>query len=443
MSDSFYPVTVVGRRRRLDVSLPGDVPVAELLGELVMMLDEQVDGPPPAWGLVRLGGRVLDGERGLAPQGVGAGGLLFLRDLADPVAPPAVDDYAGAVAAAIEAAPGRWTTVHLQGLLVLAAAIWLVGYGGVALAQVAQDVTDASPLFLLAATTAVVGGAVAGRVARFPLTGMALALAALPLWAAAGAGFARLAGLDVTTTVAVALAAVAAGALGARLATREATVPAAGTLAATVPGVLTLAACIWRGAPLGNGAAVLVPLTLAGLRLLPWAVARLSGLEGERGSGELEVRAVAARRLLGALTAGAAVTLGAGCVVLAVEPGPWAHALAVAAALAALLQARRGRFVVDVVPMVLVGLATLAAFELPLVAAALGQPDQVEGPAALLGTSGALVLLGLLGRRRRLPVGVRRLLVRAETLAAVATAPLALGMLGVYAAAQAFASRFA
>ena len=443
MSDTFFPVTVVGSRRRLDVSLPADVPAAELLGELVGLLDEPVDGPPPRWGLVRLGGQALDGERGLAAQGVSAGALLFLRDLASPVTPPVVDDYAGAVAAAIEAAPGRWTPAHLQGLLVLAAAAWLVGLGALALVQVAEDVTVASPLFLLAAAAAVLGGAVAGRLAGFPLTGAAPTLAALPLWGAADIGSAPLAGLEDALVVAVVLAPAAGGGLGARLATREATPAAAGALAAAGPWALTLAACAWRGAAPPAGAAVLVPLTLAGLRMLPWAVARLTGLEGERGPAAIEARAVRARRLLAALTAGGAVTLAAGCVVLAVQPGWWARALASAAAVAALLQGRRGRFTVDVVPMALVVLTTLVTFELPFAAAALREPDRLDGPAVLLATAAALALLGLLWRRGRLPVGVRRQLGRAEALAAAATVPLALGMLGLYTAVQAFAARFA
>jgi type VII secretion integral membrane protein EccD len=442
MSDSFFSITVVGRRRRLDVSLPADVPVAELLGELVTMLDEQVVGPPPNWAAVRLGGQVLDGEQGLAAQGMSAGDLLFLRDLASPVPPPAVDDYAGAVAAVIDAAPGRWTPAHLQGLLVLAAAAWLVGFGALALLEVARGVVDASPLFLLAAAAAVLGGAVAGRLLHFPLSGATLVLAALPLWGAAGIGFARLAGLPDLTAAAVGLAAVAAGALGARLASGEATAAAAGVVAATVPSALTLGVCAWRGAGLATGAVVLVPLTLAGVRLLPWAVARLTGLENERGPEAIGPATVGARRLLGALTAGAAVTLMAGCVVLAADPGGWAHAVAVAAALAALLQARRGRFIVEVAPMVLVGVVTAATFELPYVTAVLRQPDRPAAAAVLLGTAAALVALGLLGRRARLPVGVRRRLGAAEALAAAATVPLALGTLGLYAAVQAVAARF-
>src|SRR5437660_1187081 len=306
MSDSFYSVTVVGRHRRLDVSLPADVPVSELIGELVPMLEEPVDGTPPSWGLVRVGGEVLDGELGLTAQGVNAGGLLFLRDLARPVPPPAVDDYAGAVAAAIEAAPGLWTPARFQGLFVAAGVLLLLVLGGISLALVARGVTAAAPLVLLAASVVIVTGAI-------------------------------------------------------------------------------------------------------------------------------ETRALGARQVLGALTAGVAVTLAAACVVLAREPGGWARAIAVAAALAALLQARRGRLTVEVVPLVLVGLATLATFELPYAVEACSRPDQTDGPAGLVGPAAGLAVLGLLGRHRRLPVGIRRQLGRAEALAAMSTVPLALGLLGLYA----------
>jgi type VII secretion integral membrane protein EccD len=443
MSDSFFSVTVVGGRRRLDLSLPADVPVADLLGELVALLDEPAAGPPPSWGLVRVGGHVLEGEHGLAAQGVNAGSLLFLRDLADPVAPPAVDDYAGAVAAAIEAAPGLWTAARFQGLFAAAGTTWLLVLGAIAVAQVANDVLVATPLDLLVAVMVTIAAGAVGRLAGSPWTGTVLGFAALPLWGAAGVGFARIAGLDETTAVAVGLAAMAAAALGARLAGPEANAPSAAVVTATVPGAVTLAVSVWRDVPLANGAAILVPLLLAGVRLLPRTVARLTGLEGRPGDARIESRTLEARWLLGALTAGAAVTLAAACVLLILQPGTWAHAVAVAAALAALLQARRGRFTLDVVPMVLVGLATLAAFELPFAAVALAAPDQAEGPLVLIGTAAALVVLGLLGRRRRLPVGIRRQLGRAEALAAVATVPLALGMLGLYAAAQAFAARFA
>lgn len=442
MSDSFYSVTVVGRQRRADVSLPADVPISELLGELVSLLDEEVGGAPPSWGLVRVGGDVLDGEQSLTAQGVRAGVLLFLRDLADPAPPPAVDDYANAVAAAIEAAPGLWSPVRLQALLVGAGVAWLLALGGLTLVLVGRGVVAATPVALLAALAGTGTAGLVGRLAGFRMSGMALGFGVLPLWAAAGVGFGLGAGLNWTSALAVGLGAVAAGGLGARLAAPEATAPAAGVVAATAPLALTLAACARLGVPIATGAAVLVPFVLVSLRLLPRVVVRLTGLDVVPELGPLPGRAVAARQLLGSLTAGLAVALAAACVVLALEPGAWARPLAVAAGLAALLQARRGRLIVDVVPLVLVGLATLATLELPFAVDTLRRPDQVQGPAVLLGTAAVLVVVGLRGRHRRLPVGIRRQLGRLEALAAAATVPLALGMVGLYTAAQAFAGRF-
>ncbi|HEY4864108.1 MAG TPA: EsaB/YukD family protein, partial [Candidatus Dormibacteraeota bacterium] len=125
MVDTACSVTVVGSRRRLDVSLPGSLPVVEVMGDLVEMLAEPEALPAPAqWGLVRVGGRVLDGERGLAEQGVADGSMLFLRDLTSPPPAPAVEDYAEAVALAVEARAGRWTPSVRQSVLVAAAAGW-------------------------------------------------------------------------------------------------------------------------------------------------------------------------------------------------------------------------------------------------------------------------------------------------------------------------------
>src|SRR3989442_10162690 len=104
MTGSYFSVTIVGTRRRLDLSLPADVPVGELTGELAAMLDEPADGPPPRSGLVRLGGGVVDGELGLAAQPAPPGARLFLRGL-DVAAPPAAAAaYPTPAAAAVPAA---------------------------------------------------------------------------------------------------------------------------------------------------------------------------------------------------------------------------------------------------------------------------------------------------------------------------------------------------
>src|ERR1700681_149219 len=101
-------VTVVGSTRRLDVTLPAGVPVADLLLDLVEMLGEGDGELPVRWALVRVGGQALDPERALSAQRVISGTMLFLRDTTQDDPPPVADDYASAVAVVVDAQGGRW-----------------------------------------------------------------------------------------------------------------------------------------------------------------------------------------------------------------------------------------------------------------------------------------------------------------------------------------------
>jgi type VII secretion integral membrane protein EccD len=429
MTGSFFTITVVGARRRIDLRLPADVPVGELAGELAALLDEPVEGPPPRWGLVRLDGQALDAERGLAAQQVPAGAMLFIRDLGVAEPPAAVDDYPNAVAAVVEASPGRWTPAAVEMLLVAAAAMWVAGAGVLALRALLDGATATTPGLLAGAVALAAIGV--GRALGSPRAGAALALAALPLWAAAGAGIGLQLWSNGLAGIAGGLAAVTVGGATAAAAAGEGVVPAVGLAAAAVPWAVTLALCVWLRQEVAVGAAVLVPVALTALRLLPWVTVRLASLEAMPDA--LPARTAAARRLLGALTAGTALALAGAGVVLAAQPGGWARALAVTTAVAALLHGRRRRFAIEVAPLWLVALAALATFEL----------RAPVRPEVLVATAAVLVPLGMLGRRVRLPVGVRRQLERLESLAAAATVPLAFGLLGLYDVAARVAGRFA
>ena len=107
--DAVSRVTVVGSTRRLDVTLPVGVPVADLLLDLVEMLGERDGDLPARWALVRVGGQALDPERALSEQLVTSGTMLFLRDITQEDPPPKTDDYAAAVAVVVDAQGGRWT----------------------------------------------------------------------------------------------------------------------------------------------------------------------------------------------------------------------------------------------------------------------------------------------------------------------------------------------
>src|SRR5438445_3116357 len=191
MADNACSVTVVGSRTRVDVTLPGSLPVAELVGEVVDLLAEpELEGGVPRWGLVRTGGRALDAERGLADQGVTDGSMLFLRDMARPPEPPAIDDYAEAVALAVEARGGRWTAGIRQAVLGAAAVAWVLVAVVVALRL--DDSAVRTVTCLAGGAALLLAGVLVSRRLRHGGTGALLALSALPLWAVGGMGAAAL-----------------------------------------------------------------------------------------------------------------------------------------------------------------------------------------------------------------------------------------------------------
>src|SRR5262245_48532527 len=102
-SEGSCAVTVVGTSRRADLALPSRIAVAELLHELVRLLEDHSNGSPTPrrWSLLRLGGEPHDGERSLDDQGVLDGTMLFLRDTTPPLPPPVVEDIVESVAIAV------------------------------------------------------------------------------------------------------------------------------------------------------------------------------------------------------------------------------------------------------------------------------------------------------------------------------------------------------
>ncbi len=273
MTEGFCTVTVVGPARRADFWLPAEVPVAELLPELV----DRLVGPPAEaearrWTLLRLGGARLEEERSLAEQGVLEGAMLFLRELAEPPSPPVVEDLPGSVAIAVEARPGRWTPEARRHLLLGAAVAWALGAAAAALA---------GPNQVLWAGATIVAQAMAAALARSRgelLAAAALALAAVPSWAVAGAALATLGGLHPP------FAGALAGALAGLVVAQRASPIAAGPVWA---GVLLLAPALLAAAlglaaapaatPTG-AAAVLSVLWLAAGDHAPRLAALLSGL---------------------------------------------------------------------------------------------------------------------------------------------------------------------
>jgi type VII secretion integral membrane protein EccD len=171
-------VTVASGSRRVDLVLPGAVPVAELVPELarsVGILDAStVYG---GYRLVTQDGRQLANDAGLLIQGIEDGGLLTVTAGIDEETPRVYDDIVEAMADVVEhelkpwdATAGRRTALGAGGLL--------LGLGALALLLQGESAMGG----LAAATAAgllVVGGIVLARGQDEPDAGVAVALIAV------------------------------------------------------------------------------------------------------------------------------------------------------------------------------------------------------------------------------------------------------------------------
>ena len=126
-------VTVVAPNTRVDVALPEDVPLAELLPDVLRLLGDH-SGTSMLAGqvLTAPGGRLLDTSLSLHAQGVLHGELLRLRSVDDLPEAPVHDDIVDAVAEAVLAGGRMWTAAALR-VASLAAAAVALGVGAVAL----------------------------------------------------------------------------------------------------------------------------------------------------------------------------------------------------------------------------------------------------------------------------------------------------------------------
>src|SRR3954470_831768 len=206
-------VTIASGTRRVDLVLPGAVPVAELVPELarsVGLLD-----PGTVYGgyrLVTAEGRQLATDAGLILQGVEDGSLITVAARVDDRPPRVYDDVVEAMTDVVEhdltpwqLASGRRTALTAAGMLMALGAVALLIQRGSLLAGVAAAVV---------AVALVAGAVVLSRSQHEPEAAVAVA------WM--GCGYAALAGLMLVLRLGEALftfpvAAAGAGALVAGL----------------------------------------------------------------------------------------------------------------------------------------------------------------------------------------------------------------------------------
>ncbi|MCI2417166.1 type VII secretion integral membrane protein EccD [Saccharopolyspora sp. K220] len=292
----FSRVTVVAPTTRIDLALPADVSVADLLPMLLDMAREITpDGGSRhgGWCLAKLGeSQPLDPSQTLSSQGVVDGDMLQLRRRSDDPPPPLYDDVVDALA---EAEPGSyrpWTKEtaakvgHTAGALALIAAAIGMGLAGPAgMLHPGLEPTSSIVYQIVAAvTTAVVAifaigvGSMVTRAYAAPTTGTVIAAAGgLPMAFVAGFNIVPGNTLEPRLLLGSALvfifASVSIMLIGAGIVTfiAAATAGAFGTLGFMI-------ATLLPSAPTAGIAAGAAAVGLAGISLLPRITIQLAKL---------------------------------------------------------------------------------------------------------------------------------------------------------------------
>ncbi|MFF0885390.1 type VII secretion integral membrane protein EccD [Streptomyces sp. NPDC003456] len=327
----------------VDLAVPADVPVADLLPTMLRYVGEEAEEAGldhAGWVLQRLGDAPLDEETTLAGSGLTDGDVLYLRPHTEALPEARLDDLVDGIADTAGRRLHNWHPGAARGLLVGTAvatvltALLLVFWPGVG--------SSSGPVY--AGVTGVLllaGAGTASRAVGDRLSASALGLLVAPCLALAGWVLpgGDLTGPDAARVVgARLLAAGAAGAGGAVLALAATAVGAPAlvatavvSVAAAIAGALigyscldvpATAALVATVVALGAGAVAPFAFKLAGMRMpaLPSSASQLQeGIEPYAGS-EVAERTELAGRWVTALFAATGVVCAAALVVLAEHP---------------------------------------------------------------------------------------------------------------------------
>jgi type VII secretion integral membrane protein EccD len=429
-------VTIAGPHRRVDLALPDQIPLAELLPDLLRHAGESLADEGErhgGWLLRRPDGAALLGGRPLRAQGIRDGEILHLTPARTHWPAPEYDDVVEVIAGAHA---GRWSPTATRIATRAAAAALLLSL---------------LPSLLLTAPSPVVAQTAAG----VTLALLAAAVTASRAYGDAGTAatigvlslpFAALAGALFTSTDRVAAPELLVGAVSVLL---TALLVAVGTgvhlrvpvaaMTASLPVAATAALALLI--PPVHAAAVLLTAVACALGLLPLLAVRLGrlpippiALPGEDDPFEAARRRPPRDAVLAALTrtdefltgllAGHALAAAGSALFLIPHGGVAARLLAGAAALGLLLRARTFAAIHHRVPMLVAGVVTLTAL------AVVGR-----GPLlAVVLTVAALCVLaaGATWSRRPPSLYLARAGEILETLTLVSLIPLACAVLDLY-----------
>lgn len=414
-------VTIHSPQRRVDVALPDEVPLAELLPELLeragVGLADDGEGHG-GWLLRRADGTALSPAAGLAGQGVRDGVILHLVPARTGWPEPDFDDVVEAIAAGARRHGPPWSSAATRRTALCAAG------AGIAAAVSGAARADLPLLAGLLAAALVLAGAVVSRAYGDGPVGATLAGYGLPCAAAAGwlaAGDAASGpGRTLVAATAVLLAALV-GAIGVAYALPLFVAGMTAGLLGVLGALLALA--LRPAAAAAIGLAVLT----VGVAGVPLVAIRIGGLPlraaapADPGPDPELVFAAVARtdELLAGMLLGCALGAGLASLVLARSADASGLALLAVAGVGLLLRSRVFVTVRQRLPLLGAGLAGLVLL-------ALFGPGLLS---ALL--TAAAVAVALAGQRPLSPY-LRRAADVLDALCVIAVIPLAAAVLGLY-----------
>jgi type VII secretion integral membrane protein EccD len=449
----FSRVTVVAPRTRIDVALPADVAVADLLPMLLDMAKEATpDGGARhgGWCLARLGENPLDPSRTLASLGVVDGDLLQLRRRSENPPPPLYDDVVDAIAESTPASYRPWTkqTAHRIGHVA----------GGMALLLAAVAVLLSGPLVggsngvgaaIAAGATAIIAVAVGATIAhtyQAETTGVVIAAAGgLPmafvcgLYVVPGApGRANLLLACVFTLIVAAGSIMVVGA-GVTVFVAAAT---AGGLGAIAFLIATLVSVSTAGIAAGAAA-----VALAALSILPRVTIQLAKLplpsvprdaeDLREDSGfpdfrVIERRTGLAHEFMTGMIVGCGVVAALSAVLAASGPGFWGILEGGAVAAVLLLRGRTYANGAQAVALLLTGMLAAAGLLVGWVVEASPGNRLVLVFGVLIVVAAGTLVVGVVFPEQRFSPVLRRAVDVLEALLIVSVLPLALAVMNLY-----------
>ncbi|MFE9850598.1 type VII secretion integral membrane protein EccD [Streptomyces sp. NPDC005576] len=430
-------VTLIGERRRADVVLPSDIPIGQLLPDILQLLDDRAASRPMTRQLVTSGGSALPQDSTLADVGVPDGAVLRLVRTHSAPPAPVVHDVVDLVADDLDLQAWRWRPAARRTTAGAATVAFAVIAALFARREFAPDALAGA--LLVVTVLLLAAGALGARVGKGN-QGLATALlfasgglGILTAWTAADAyqweGIARLAAV----AAALVLTLVMLGwfsPLG-----RGGFVGAAAI--ATITAVWEAVASL-QDDPSRLGA-VMAVFSIVLLGLLPRLALMFSGLTAldDRRSGGISVsrhqvgNALAAtHRGLALATIATAVSAAAGgwLLTLAGEPSAWTVALPTLVVMVLLSRSRAFPLIAEVVALI----AAAGLLLVRLVVVWIGH----GGGAGALAVLCVAALLPLLGLAVQPPDHVRVRLQRTadlvESVGVVGLFPLAVGVFGIY-----------